>query len=147
MAQNSISEFSKEMIRRVEEIRKHDGVEQEVFAKFMGVDLAQYKRYVYYECRFEAEQVVTLARNYPLDYKYVFFGENTGKYQFIRAITSEDFGERASIFREIAEVYDDLSRANSEVAERKRQDREKKMEKASKVDYMTDGGDVIETRP
>lgn len=146
MAQNSISEFSKEMIRRVEELRERDGVEQEVFARFMGVDLAQYKRYVYYECRFEAEQVVALARNYPIDYKYVFFGDNMGKYHFIRAITSEDFSERAATFREIAELYDDLSRAKSEVAELKKQRREKKLEKESKVDYMTGDGDVIETK-
>ena len=43
-------------------------------------------------------------------------------------------------------MYDDLSRAKSEVAELKKQRREKKLEKESKVDYMTGDGDVIETK-
>ena len=39
-----------------------------------------------------------------------------------------------------------VSRAKSEVAELKKQRREKKLEKESKVDYMTGDGDVIETK-
>jgi len=137
-----ISNYEKDVIKRIEEIRERDGITQEAIAELMGLSLAQYKRFTCYEARVSVEAIHNLAMSYPLDTDYVIFGKHKGKYTLINSLVSESWDEKAKYFDELASYFRDRQKiVMQEQARRNTRAKGKK----PRVDYTTQNGDLIET--
>jgi len=137
-----ISNYEKDVIKRIEEIREREGLTQEAIAELMDLSLAQYKRFTCYEARVSVEAIHNLAMKYPLDSDYVIFGKHKGKYTVINSLVSESWEEKAKYFDELASFFRDRQRLMMQ--EQARRNTRAKGKKA-RVDYTTPNGDLIET--
>lgn len=137
-----ISSYERDVIKRLEEIRQLDNITQESFAELMGISMAQYKRYTYYEARVSLEAIYNLANEYPVDLDYIIFGKHKSKFTVINAMVSEDLEEKAVYFDEMASYFRELKKIR--IKEQTRRN-ERAKGKKPKVDYMTKSGDIIET--
>lgn len=137
-----ISNYERDVIKRIEEIRERDGVTQESFAELMQISIAQYKRCAYFEARVSLEAIYNLANAYPVDVDYIIFGKHKGKYTIINSMVSESWEEKAKYFDELAAYF----RERNKIAMKEQTRRNERAKgKKPKVDYVTKEGDVIET--
>ena len=123
-----ISKYYSDLAKRIESVRKQQGKSQEQMAAIMGVDIAQYKRYMYNTARIPAERVALLVEVLDLDAAYILNGEQTSAYDCVKIIGTATNNEVADMLSAMAKTL-----------------RSREMNQ-TKIDYKTKDGVIVETQ-
>ena len=123
-----ISKYYEGLAKRIENVRKKHGKSQDQMAAIMGVNIAQYKRYMYNTARIPAERVALLVDELNLDAAYMLNGENSSAYDCVKIIETATNDEVADMLMAVAKTL---------------RQRDKRF---NRIDYQTKNGTVIETR-
>ena len=123
-----ISKYYGDLAKRIEGVRKQQGKSQEQMAAIMGVNIAQYKRYMYSTARIPAERVALLVDALDLDAAYILNGENSSAYDCVKIIGTASNNEVADMLSAMAKTL---------------RTRETNI---TRIDYQTKEGIVVETR-
>ena len=108
-----LGKYDRELAERLESIRKRQRLTQDEMAFFMGVDVGQYKRYIYLTCRVPAERIASLVDNLDLDPTYVLTGRLSSTYDCIKIIETATDGEMADLLISLSKVFRERERIKS----------------------------------